>query len=75
MNTPAKILSDGDDCLAHVGVIIKKRTLLNCPLGNHRGWFVLQRYADTWGCPECIRLAGRQFVGMAIAEQAGRGAR
>lgn len=52
---------------------LRKRTLLNCPMGQHRGHFVLRRFADTWGCDECIRLAGRRFVGLAIAQQAGAG--
>jgi hypothetical protein len=50
----------------------KRRTRLTCPLGAHRGHFELQRFGDTWGCPECVRLAGRQFVGLAVAETAGR---
>jgi hypothetical protein len=61
--TTATILSDG---------VRRKRTLLFCPMGQHRGHFELRRHGDGWGCDECIRLAARRFVGLAIAQGVGR---
>ena len=47
-----------------------RRTILPCPMGQHCGHFELRRFGGSWGCEECIRLASRQFVGLAIAETA-----